>query len=499
MNRDWAVAQLDARGAIWDVVVIGGGATGLGVALDAASRGYRTLLLEAHDFAQATSSRSTKLIHGGVRYLKQGNLSLVKEALRERGLLLRNAPDLVHPLSFIVPVSSQFEKCFYGIGLTLYDWLSGSLSLGATRWLSREATLQAVPNLNPVGLAGGIQYVDGQFDDAGLSIRLAQAVFGRAGVALNYFPVRSLLKQNGKIAGVVAEDSETGRIYEIVARAVVNATGVFSDAIRRMDQPGVAASLSFSQGAHLVLDRSFLPGGTALMIPKTKDGRVLFAIPWHGHTLVGTTDTPVDEALLEPAPRSDEIHFLLQHAGELLERKPVASDVRSCFAGVRPLLKAAPGVATAKLSREHGLTVSDSGLVSISGGKWTSYRFMAEETVDCAARHAGLGGGACVTRDLALRAPDWTMSEPELESSAMLHSRLPYRVADVLRSIEVELARTLEDVLARRTRALFLDAQASLEMAEPVAEILRRRLGKTEVWKEEQIASFRLLARRYLP
>ncbi|MBL9171707.1 MAG: glycerol-3-phosphate dehydrogenase/oxidase [Verrucomicrobiales bacterium] len=497
MNREWAIAQLDARGAPWDLIVIGGGATGLGVALDAASRGYRTLLLEAHDFAKATSSRSTKLIHGGVRYLKQGNLSLVREALRERGLLLRNAPDLVHPLNFVIPVSSWFEKCFYGVGLTCYDALSGSLSLGATCWLNREQTLREVPNLNATGLAGGIRYVDGQFDDAGLAIRLARAIFLHSGVALNYFPVRSLLKQNGRTVGVIAEDAETGQSYELSARAVINATGVFSDAIRRMDVPGAAASLSFSQGAHVVLDRSFLPGGTALMIPKTKDGRVLFAIPWQGHTLVGTTDTPVHEALLEPRPLAEEIRFLLEHAGELLQRKPVTADVRSCFAGVRPLLKAAPGVATAKLSREHGLTVSDSGLVSISGGKWTSYRFMAEETVDCAARQGALEARSCRTRDLPLRAAEWIPTESALDGP--LHPRLPYRVFDVLRSIEVEMARTLEDVLSRRTRALFLDVGASLEMAEPVAEILRSRLVKTEAWKQDQVATFRALARQYLP
>lgn len=497
MNRESAVAQLEGRGIRWDVIVVGGGATGLGVALDAASRGYRTLLLEAHDFAKATSSRSTKLIHGGVRYLKQGNLSLVREALRERGLLLKNAPDLVHPLNFIVPVSSRLDKFFYGFGLTLYDWLSGSLSLGATRWLSREATLQAVPNLNPAGLVGGIQYVDGQFDDAGLAIRLAQGIFSRSGVALNYFPVRSLLKHAGRVVGVVAQDAETGRGFEISARVVINATGIFSDSIRRMDQPEVSTSLAFSQGAHVVLDGSFLPGGTALMIPKTKDGRVLFAIPWFGHTVVGTTDTAVDEALLEPKPRSEEIQFLLQHSAELLQRKPAAADVRSCFAGIRPLLKAAPGMSTAKLSREHGLSVSDSGLVSISGGKWTSYRFMAEETVDWAARQGALAPASCQTRELGLPAVDWAGAGAS--TNALLHPRLPYRVADVLRAVDVEMARTVEDVLARRTRALFLDAEASSQMAEQVAEILRARLGRSEVWKQEQLVSFRALAGQYLP
>lgn len=497
MNREAAVARLEHSADNWDVLVIGGGATGLGVAVDASLRGYRTLLLEAHDFAQGTSSRSTKLIHGGVRYLKQGNVSLVREALRERGRLVRNVPDLVHPLPFVVPVYSLWEKAYYGVGLKFYDVLSGTLSLGSTRWLTREETLGEVPNLNPAGLVGGVRYVDGQFDDAGLAVRLAQTIFQNGGWALNYAPVRSFLKHDGRIVGVVAEDLETGRTHEIRARGVVNATGIFSDLVRRLDEAQAAPALSFSQGAHLVFDSAFLPGGTALMIPKTKDGRVLFAIPWQGHTLLGTTDTRVEQPDVEPVPKPEEISFLLDHAAELFERKPRRADIRSCFAGVRPLLNAAPTASTARLSREHGLSVSSAGLVTITGGKWTSYRQMAEDTVHAVAQAARLGTRECRTQNLAL--PPFILASESPADAAVLHPRLPYRKVDLRRAVEAEMARTVEDVLARRFRALFLDVEASLELADGVAEVLARQLGRTDLWKQNQVASFRKLARSFLP
>ncbi len=337
---------------MWDVLVIGGGATGLGTAVDAAARGYRTALLEQGDFAKGTSSRSTKLIHGGFRYLRQGNVSLVRESLRERGLLLRNAPHLVHAIPFVLPAYGVWQKFFYGAGLKIYDLLAGRLGLGKTRLLSREETLRHLPTLSPDGLTGGVQYFDGQFDDARLAICLAQTLHDLGGVAVNYCPVATLLKSNGRVCGVVARDTESGRELTIRARVVINATGVFTDAIRRLDEPAAKPIITASQGAHIVLDRSFLPGDSALMVPKTDDGRVLFAIPWHGHVVIGTTDTLREDAPLEPRPLAEEIDFLLEHAARYLTRAPGKADILSAFAGLRPLLgKAALGADFAHLPR----------------------------------------------------------------------------------------------------------------------------------------------------
>ncbi len=515
MDRRERIERVRA-GETWDLVVIGGGATGLGTAVDAASRGYRTLLLDAYDFAKGTSGRSTKLVHGGVRYLARGDIAMVREALRERGLLRNNAPHLVHSLSFVVPAYSRWSIPYYGIGLALYDVLAGGLGLGRSTPISRAEAIRRVPTLEPDGLRGGVAYFDGQFDDARLAIALMRTLETLGGTALNYMPITALLKSDGRIAGVRARDSETGEEFSIAARGVVNATGVYADAIRRLDDSEAGPMVTPSQGAHLVLGRSFLPGASAVMVPRTDDGRVLFAIPWHDRTIVGTTDTPVDSSPIEPRPLRQEVEFLLTHAGRYLRPGPSPSDVLSVYAGLRPLLSAKGGTRTARLSRGHAVLVSSSGLVTVTGGKWTTYRRMGELAVDRAARVAGLSPRPCVTPSLRLHGweggsapgpfsgygsdtpallrtlaenPDW--DEP-------LHPDLPYRAGEVVWAARHESARTVEDILARRTRALILDARASREVAPRVANLLAGELGRDAAWQADQVRQFRDLASGYL-
>lgn len=516
MTREELLMQLDEV-KCWDMLVIGGGATGLGTAVEAASRGYRTLLLEQEDFSSGTSSRSTKLVHGGVRYLQQGNISLVLEALHERGLMIRNAPHLVHNLSFVVPLYDWWEGPFYGVGLKLYDMLAGKLGLGPSQVLSRAETLRHIPTVEPEGLRGGVIYHDGQFDDARLAVALAKTCEGLGGVPLNHFRVLGLLKSDGLVRGVSAADLETGKEYELEARVVINATGPFCDSVRQMDDRELPRLIAPSQGVHLVLDREFLPGDSAIMVPHTDDGRVLFAVPWHDRVIVGTTDTPVPKVLTEPQPFPEEVDFLLRHAARYLTRDPAERDVLSVFAGVRPLVKSGEDARTASLSRDHTLLVSASGLVTITGGKWTTYRKMGEDTVTTAARLAGLEEHVSRTAELHIHgwcetlgvAGDWssygtdaaglerfcadmpTLREP-------LHPRLPYRSAEVVWGVRHEWARSVEDILSRRTRALLLDARAAMEAAPEVARLMADELGRDLVWQAEQVASFCHLAKRYL-
>ncbi len=518
MNRTEQLKQLRTTRDMWDFIIIGGGATGLGVAVDASSRGYRTLLLEQADFAQGTSSRSTKLIHGGVRYLQQGNISLVLEALRERGLLRQNAPHLFKNLPFIVPNYAWWEGPFYGIGLKVYDVMAGDLGLGPSKHLSREEVLERIPTLEPEGLHGGVIYHDGQFDDARLAINLAQTVADLGGVALNYMKVTTLLKNRGIIHGVEATDLESGIDLELHARVVINATGIFTDRICRMDSPQAPQLVAPSQGVHLILDRSFLPGDSAIMVPHTDDGRVLFVIPWHDRALVGTTDTPLPEPQLEPIPLEEEVDFLLEHTARYLTKDPTREDVLSMFAGIRPLVKSGENENTAALSRDHLLVVAPSGLVTITGGKWTTYRKMAEDTVNEAALVASLPLQRCRTESLRLHGwlknaqamHPWEMygsDAPKLQAlikerreyAQPLHPKLPYSRAEIVWAAREEMARTVEDVLSRRTRSLLLDARASIEAAPAAAELLARELKKNRRWQREQVEAFRELARHYLP
>jgi len=492
----------------WDVVVVGGGATGLGCAVDAAARGHSTLLLEAHDFAKGTSSRATKLIHGGVRYLAQGDLALVREALVERSRLLANAPHLVRPLRFVVPAYHWHDRARFGFGLGAYDLLAGTHGIARSRVLGPADTLAALPNLNPDGLRGGIAYWDAQFDDARLAIALMRTVFDLGGLAINYLPVEALVLDDERICGVVARDVESGEAFRVDARVVINAAGVWADAVRRLERPGLRPVLRPSQGVHVVLDRSFLAGEAALLVPETADGRVLFVVPWQGRVLVGTTDSPRADLPLEPDPLPGEIDFILDTAARYLVRAPTRADVRSVFAGLRPLVATGEGAATHRLSREHSIEVSHGGLVTISGGKWTTYRRMAEETVDRAQAVGRLPKRAAATAVLRLHGADGGIPGDCHGSERATIDALPGATravqdgltlteAEVRHAARHELARSVEDVLARRHRALFLDAALAADAAPAVAALLADELGRDEYWRAMQVEQFRALAVRY--
>ncbi len=519
MKRLDAIQQIRQMGDnAWDLLIIGGGATGLGIAMDAATRGYKTLLLEQADFAKGTSSRSTKLVHGGVRYLAQGDIALVKEALYERGLLLANAPHLAHNQQFVIPNYSWWQGPFYTIGLKVYDLLSGKLSLGKSHHISKSAVATRLPNIQTTGLKGGVVYHDGQFDDARLAVNVAQTAAAHGAALLNYCKVISLDKLNNKISGAIAQDLETNETFQIRAKVVINATGVFVDEVMQMDNPKAPNMVRPSQGVHLVLDSSFLDSDSAIMIPKTSDGRVLFAVPWHNKVLLGTTDTPLDEHSLEPVALEQEINFILNTAAQYLTRIPTRKDVKSVFAGLRPL--AAPQKdtgSTKEISRSHKLIVSDAGLITITGGKWTTFRRMAEDTVELAIKQGSLTPVACKTKNLRIHgyqqrkteaAPldvygseaasirSYVSRNPEM--GKQLHPAFPYIGAQVIWAVEHEMAHTLEDVLARRLRALFLDAAAAVQMAPQVAAIMANATGKNEQWIDTQVQAFTALAANYL-
>jgi len=486
------IQQLESQ-LEWDICIIGGGATGLGTALDAASRGLKTVLFEQYDFAKGTSSKSTKLVHGGVRYLQQGNIKLVMEALKERGLLLKNAPHLVHNQKFIVPNYKWWEKPFYGIGLKIYDWMAGKLGLGPSELLSKEETLALVPTLDAEGLTGGVVYHDGQFDDARLAISIAQTAVQHGAVVLNYFPVTGLLKMQQNVCGVWVKDSQTGKEQEVKSKVVINATGVFTDAIMKMDDPKHENIISPSQGVHLVVDKEFLPGDTAIMVPRTDDGRVLFAVPWHNKIVLGTTDTPVNSISAEPVPFEEEIDFILTHIGRYLTKDPQRSDVKSMFAGLRPLVKGKTKK-TAALARDHLITVADSGMITITGGKWTTYRKMAEDVVDIAMEKAGLEKKDCVTEDMKLAGYNKTVIPAGINS--LNNDELK---AIIQQSVTEEMCMTAEDFLSRRTRQLLLDARFAVTIAPVVATMLAEEMNKDETWIKEQINNFNAIAKNYLP
>ncbi len=504
-------------GKSWDILVIGGGATGLGIALDAASRGYSTLLLEQNDFAKATSSRSTKLVHGGVRYLAQGNIKLVYEALRERGILLRNAPHVVKPLSFIIPCYSYWEKIKYSAGLKFYDLLSGKFSFGKSVFLDKEKIIERFPNIDSKELKGGVQYFDGQFDDARLAIDIARSAADQGATVINYFKVISLIKSGNKIAGATARDILSDKIYEISANVVINATGVFVDEILKMEDENKKPVVTTSQGVHIVTDKKFLQSSDALMIPKTADGRVLFALPWKGQLLIGTTDTLVSHTdSLEPRPLQQEIVFLLDSLAGILRNPPKQQDVLSVFAGLRPLAASSDHQSTKEISRNHKLMVGKSGLVTITGGKWTTYRKMAEETVNAAAAVAALAPQKCTTGNIRLHGYSTQPSDSHLsvygadeehikaliERQPSLLARLdasyPFTEAEIVWAVRAEMAMTVEDALARRTRLLFLDARAAMRAAPRVAEIMMKELHLNEEWKQQQVQAFNRLAEKYL-
>lgn len=518
MNRSDMLASISSATRAWDIAVIGGGATGLGIAVDAATRGYSVVLFDQSDFGKGTSSRSTKLIHGGVRYLQQGNVALVIEALRERGRLRRNAPHLVADLAFVVPSYEWWESPFYGIGLKVYDLLAGRFGFETSQHLTREEVVDAIPAIREAGLRGGTLYYDGQFDDARLAINLAQTANEHGATLVNYAPVEALSKDSrGEIIGLRARDLESGQELTVEAKVVINATGPFADGVRRLDRPDAAPVIAHSQGVHIVLDKSFLAGDTAIMVPHTDDGRVLFAIPWHSVVVVGTTDTPIESASLEPRPLAEEIEFIVETANSYLARPASHDDVLSVFAGIRPLVKADEASDTAALSREHSVLIDpDSGLVTVVGGKWTTYRKMAQDAVDHAADLADLESRSCVTEQLPVHGyhrhserfgrrahygsdaeliASLEQAEPSLGST--IHPRLELTPSEVIWACRREMARTVDDVLARRSRALLFDAAAASEAADKVAAIMADELGRATGWAESEAQSFRELAKGY--
>ena len=500
----------------WDVVIIGGGASGLGIAVDAANRGYSTLLLERDDFAKGTSSRSTKLVHGGVRYLQNGDVSLVIEALKERGIMKQNAPHLVRDMSFVIPIYSWWNGPFYSVGLKIYDMMAGDLGLGKSQWLSKKQTTDMIQNVNQGELRGGVVYHDGQFDDARMAISLALTSDSLGASLLNYAEVTSIKKQNGLVSGVSFQDTITSENYEVSASVVINATGVFSDAIMAMDDAQANPRITPSQGIHLVLDRSFLKGDHAIMIPQTSDGRVLFAVPWHDHVILGTTDTLIDTPLSDPEALDQEIDFVLNNAAQYMHKKPTRRDVKSVFAGLRPLAaSAAKEGKTKEISRHHKVHVSTSGLVSVLGGKWTTYRKMAEDTLSAAAMVGGLPTKKCKTRKLKLFGYQAGLSfddplhvygsertkvlseGPEVQNKS-LSDKYYISKNQILYSMRYEMAMRLEDVIARRVRALFLDARETQRLLPEIAQIMAKELHKDADWIKNEIKHTEQILKTYL-
>ncbi len=500
----------------FDIVIIGGGATGLGCAVDAASRGYKTVLLERYDFSKGTSSRSTKLVHGGVRYLAQGNIHLVREALLERGRLLRNAPHVCHTMSFVLPVYRWWHKYYYGFGLWMYEFLSGRLSLGRTRLLSKQETLEHLPDLSDRNLCGGILYFDGQFDDSRLAVNLAQTAVNHGAVVVNHCNVYDFIKSGNKVTGVKVRDEISGNEFLIPAKTIINATGIFADSMLQLAENHAEQTITPSQGIHLVIEKHFFRGTSALMIPKTDDGRVLFAIPWHDKIVLGTTDTPVDHIEEEPKPLKAEIDFLIRHFNRYTTSRILYSDILSVFVGLRPLAKQGAATNTSVLPRDHVIKVLPSGLVHVTGGKWTTYRSMAEKTVDIGIQTSGLPFYPSKTKNLRIYAnPEFVtdgylsvygtdsvtieqLIKDDNHLSEKVHPGYPYTKAEVKWFIENEMAITLEDIMARRLRLLFMDAEAAIEAAPGVAALLASCVGESEEWRLYQIEQFNILAKGYL-
>ena len=536
------ISKINEAGQSWDIIVIGGGASGLGVALEAATRGYKTLLLEQHDFAKGTSSKSTKLIHGGVRYLAQGNIKLVMGALRERGLLRKNAPHLVKDLPFIIPCYRWWDIFLYTVGLTLYDVLAGRLGLGRSLPLSKSAALKALPAIKAHKLKGGVVYHDGQFDDSRMAVNLFQSICAHGGLALNYMQVSELVKEEGKVIGVVAVDRETDVSYTLKSKVVVNATGIFVNDILKMDSPGARDAVVPSQGVHLVVDSKFLNGRDALMIPKTPDGRVLFAIPWHNRVVIGTTDVEKEEAELEPHATEEEIDYILETAGRYYENPPKREDILSVFAGLRPLAApASEGKKTKEISRGHKILTSKSGLFTLTGGKWTIYREMGEDVIDKVEAMSGWPKTESVTKHTKIHgfmdqhdehaiegavegaveatveatvevafesgSLDWygsdevvlrKMVDESPEMGKFISEKLRIIAAQLILAVREEMARSIEDFLARRVRALQLDAAESIRMAPEVARLMAKEMGKDGDWVEKQLEAYVELSKGYI-
>lgn len=483
--REDMLAQL-REDVLWDVVVIGGGATGTGIAVDAASRGLKVVLLEAQDFSAGTSSRSTKLIHGGVRYMKNPrDWGLVREALKERRLLIQNAPHLVHSKPFILPCYKKWEREFYTVGLGIYAAMTyGGYGIGRTSSLSREETMSRLPGVKAEGLMGGVQFYDGQFDDARLAVALMRTAHDQGALTLNYMPVTGIEYRGGWIQSVTATDKETGEEFRIRTKMVFNAAGAWVDPIRRMVDPEASTLVQVSRGSHILLDKSFMPGETGMLIPKTRDGRVLFAIPWHEMLLVGTTDVEQREADFDPKVSDEEIDFMIETASGYLDKPITRADVKATFAGLRPLFNPqATGSAggTAKVSREHAVLPEFGNMITVTGGKWTAYRKMAEHAMTEATLRHLVAPRLCVTKTLPiLNDETWDPAalEVEAERSDAADDKV---VAYALYCREFEAARTAEDVLFRRLRLGQMNEARTNELLPKVRAAFA---GEAEVEKE---------------
>ena len=495
MNRNDQLITIETT-PIWDIVIIGGGATGLGSALDAASRGFKTLCIEKTDFSKGTSSRSTKLIHGGVRYLEQGNFAMVKSALHERWFMLKNAPISTKKIPFILPVYSWWRYYYYGFGLMLYDFLSGKFSIGKTSFLSKNDVIEKIPEIKEKSLKGGILYYDGQFDDSQICISLAKTAISKGATVINHMAFDSFIYENGKIIGINALDTIDSKKLEIKTKVVINATGVFADDIMQKDSEKHIPIVSPSQGIHLVVDKKHYNANDAMLIPKTTDGRILFAVPWLNKVVIGTTDIKTSQIVEEPIATEEEIMFVLENFNSYTNQKLTTQDIKSVFAGLRPLVKMKNIQSTADLIRDHTIVVSPSGLVTVTGGKWTTYRKMARDAVNKALRSSTLPFRRCKTRRIKLLTINPMMTEI---NNAKLHQDFEYTINDVYNAIHNEMACTLEDMLARRIRLLFLDVKVALEVAPTVCSILQQELKKDDNWYHQQIDSFAKLAQGYLP
>ncbi|HVG04420.1 MAG TPA: glycerol-3-phosphate dehydrogenase/oxidase [Burkholderiaceae bacterium] len=462
IDRERLLAQLRERRE-WDVVIIGGGATGLGIALDASARGFRTALIEARDFASGTSSRSTKLIHGGVRYLAQGNVKLVREALSERALLLANAPRLVRPLKFIVPCYRLLEREFMRVGLGIYDALAGRQGIGDTHWLSRAETIARLPGVKTHGLLGGVEYWDAQFDDARLAIALMRTAVRTGAVAVNYVEAERIDIAGGRVGAIVAHDVLSAERFELRAKVVFNTTGVWADQVRRQLDATAAPLTVVSRGSHIVVPSSFLPGAAGMMIPRTTDGRVLFAIPWRERLMIGTTDVAANGPTWTPEASEAEIDFILATARSYLQAAPSAGDVLATFAGLRPLFSPRAAHATKTISREHAIVIERQNLITVIGGKWTTYRKMALDALNQAATAGLLDARLCTTAGITLDVDE----SVEAACSAAEASVLAGGGADIASYVRLaarhEQAHRGEDVIARRLRVESIDRAAALK------------------------------------
>jgi len=518
MKRNEMIDKIGKNTEEYDFIIIGGGATGIGIALEASARGYSVVLLEKSDFTKSTSSKSTKLVHGGVRYLAQGDVGLVREAVVERGLLNQNAPHLVKNQSFIIPTHGLFDEIQYTVGLTMYDLLAGKLSLGRSKRISKSKTLKRISTINPSKISAGVEYHDGQFDDTRLAINTLQSAVKLGAIVINYCSVTGLLKDNeGKVSGVKFFDEEGRNEFEIKGKQVVNATGVFADDVLLMDSPDAEKTIAPSQGVHLVLDKSFLPDNDAIMIPKTDDGRVLFLVPWHNRVVVGTTDTPIEKESLEPIALEEEINFILNTAARYLTKAPKRSDVLSVFAGLRPLAASkGKGKKTKEISRSHKIFESESGLLTMVGGKWTTYRKMGEDLVDKTESKNGWGHIETRTKHLKIHGykenvdhnnplyfygsdeSDILNMASEGDMGKSVSVSLKVINAQVVWAVKYEMARTVEDFLARRTRCQLLDARESIKMAPQVAKVMATELGEDEAWQAKQVEDYKQVTMNYI-